>query len=258
MVQNHMMHLLCLVAMEPPVSLDADAVRNEKLKVLQALRPIPPDCASDRVVRGQYTTATVGGQRVPGYHAEDSVGPDSTTETFTALKVLVDNWRWAGVPFYLRTGKRLAQRRTEISVHFKPVPRVLFSAPPMPPLAPNILVIRVQPAEGIFLVFQAKQPGPAMKIRPLKMDFSYEAAFGGSPPDAYQRLLLDAAAGDATLFTRNDEIEAAWRFVTPVIEGFARYCAATLPEYPAGSWGPDEADGLIRADGRRWHLPYEG
>ena len=254
MVQNHMMHLLSLVAMEPPVALTADAIRNEKLKVLQALRPIPPICAINGVVRAQYTTGILDGEEIPGYLQSDNVPPDSRTETFVAFKAYVDNWRWAGVPFYLRTGKCLPKRCTEISVHFNDVPQVLFNLPPAEPLPANVLAIRVQPDEGISLEFQAKVPGPAMNIQPLKMDFDYEKSFGAAPPEAYQRLLLDAVMGDATLFTRSDEVEAAWRFVTPVIEGCCKTCEGQIYQYPAGSWGPQAADELIRADGKEWHL----
>jgi glucose-6-phosphate 1-dehydrogenase len=253
-VQSHMMHLLCLVAMEPPVSLDADAIRDEKVKVLRALRPMSPQCAAGGVVRGQYAAGEVEGRQVPAYRELPDVAGDSTTETYVAFKAFVDNWRWSGVPFFLRTGKRLAARRTEVSIHFKSVPRVLFSAPPMGPLAPNVLAIRVQPDEGISMEFQVKVPGAAMRIQPLKMDFGYAGAFGSAPPEAYQRLLLDAALGDATLFTRNDEVEAAWRFITPILEGCATQSPDCLATYPAGSWGPKEADDLIAAEGNRWHV----
>ena len=254
MVQNHMMHLLSLVAMEPPIALTAEAVRSEKVKVLRALRPIPTACEANGVVRAQYTTGTVDGLRVEGYRQADGVADDSGTETFVAFKAHVDNWRWAGVPFYLRTGKCLPRRCTEISIHFQDVPKVLFNRPPIGPLAPNVLTIRVQPDEGMSLEFQVKAPGPAMNVNPLKMDFNYAGSFGSAPPDAYRRLLLDAAAGDATLFTRGDEVEAAWQFVTPVIEGCSETGCATLAHYPAGTWGPKEADELIELDGRQWHL----
>jgi len=254
-VQNHMMHLLSLVAMEPPVALTADAIRNEKAKVLEALRPIPPECAASDVVRGRYTPGSIDGVEVAAYRDTPNVADDSGTETFIAMKAYVDNWRWAGVPFYLRTGKCLARRCTEISIHFKDVPRVLFNRPPTGPLPPNVLTIRIQPDEGISLEFQAKVPGAAMNIKPLKMDFGYAETFGSAPPDAYERLLLDAAMGDATLFTRSDEVEAAWRFLTPIIEGCSQVCSQNILEYPAGTWGPKEADELIEADGRAWHLP---
>ena len=253
-IQNHMMHLLCLVAMEPPSNLSADAIRNEKVKVLNALRPIGPECAANGVVRAQYTAGSVEGLSVDGYRQTPNVAKDSGTETFVAFKTYVDNWRWANVPFYLRTGKCLPRRSTEITIHFRDVPQVLFNRPPVGPLAANILTIRVQPNEGIALEFQAKVPGPLMNIKPLKMDFTYADAFGSVPPDAYERLLLDAAMGDATLFIRSDEVEAAWRFVSPVIEGCSQVRCQNILEYPAGTWGPKEADELIEADGRKWHL----
>jgi len=257
MLANHMMNLLCLVAMEPPATLAADAIRNEKVKVLQALRAIPPDCAGHGVVRAQYGQGEVAGRPVPGYLQEPGVAGDSRTETFVALKLHVDNWHWAGVPFYLRTGKRLAMRVTEIVIQFKPVPRVLFNTPPAAPLAPNLLVVRIQPDEGVSLQFQVKQPGAATRIHPYTMDFTYAGAFGAVAPDAYERLLLDAAMGDSTLFIRSDEIEAAWRFLTPVLEGCDLERGKPLPQYAPCSWGPTEADRLIASEGHRWHEPRE-
>ena len=253
-VQNHMMHLLCLVAMDPPVSLTSDAIHNEKVKVLDSLRPIPPECTANGVVRAQYTAGSIEGVEVPAYRQTPNVAKNSGTETFVAFKAYVDNWRWASVPFYLRTGKCLPQRCTEISIHFEDVPKVLFNRPPAGPLPQNVLAIRIQPDEGISLEFQVKVPGAAMNIKPLKMDFGYAETFGSAPPDAYERLLLDAAMGDETLFTRSDEVEAAWRFVTPIIEGCSQVCCDDILEYPAGTWGPKEADKLIEADGRVWHL----
>ena len=253
-VQNHMMHLVSLVAMEPPVSLEADAIRDEKVKVLQALRPIPADCAADRVVRAQYAAGTVGGEAAPGYRDEPGVADDSATETFVALKLFIDNWRWAGVPFYLRTGKRMPVRITEIGIHFKPVPQVLFGAPPYGPLRPNVLAIRIQPNDGIVMRFQVKVPGAALRLEPYHMDFGYAEAFREGSPDAYERLLLDAALGDSTRFTRSDEVEAAWEFVQPILDGCEGRGGACLAAYPAGSWGPEAADRLIRDDGRGWML----
>ena len=252
-LQNHMMHLLSLVAMEPPIALTAEAVRNEKVKVFRSLRPIPGDCSFKGVLRGQYTEGVVDGQHMPGYLQSPDVIANSATETYVALKANIDNWRWSKTPFYLRTGKCLPIRCTEISIHFKDVPQVLFNRPPLGPLKPNVLVIRVQPNEGISLEFQAKVPGPEMKIQPLKMDFGYAESFGSAPPDAYERLLLDAAAGDATLFTRSDEVEAAWDYVEPVIPCCTHDCENLL-YYPAGTWGPAEADEFIQADGRQWYL----
>jgi len=253
-VQNHMMHLLALIAMEPPGTLEANAVRDEKVKLLRALRPIRPEHVGESVVRAQYAAGVCNGQTVCGYRAEPGVAPDSQVETYAALRVQIDNWRWSGVPFYLRTGKRLARRVTELSIHFKPVPQVLFNAVPARPMEPNVLALRVQPDEGISLQFQVKVPGPAMEIQPLKMNFAYAASFGTAPPEAYERLLIDAALGDATLFTRSDEVEAAWAFLAPILEGWARQPARELPTYPAGSWGPRQADDLLAADGRAWHV----
>ncbi|MFO7900743.1 MAG: glucose-6-phosphate dehydrogenase [Planctomycetota bacterium] len=264
MVQNHLMHLLCLVAMEPPGSLAPDEIRDAKVKVLTAVRPIPHDCVSNDCVRAQYTRGAVGGEPVPGYREEEGVAADSLTETFVAFKTYIDNWRWSDVPFYIRTGKRMPARVSEISVHFKSVPRVLFNTAnaysqasrrqrPSGPLQPNILAIRIQPNEGISMRFQVKVPGPEMELEPLQMDFSYAEAFGRRPPDAYERLLLDAALGDQTLFTREDEVEAAWAFLEPILHECARREAA-LATYEAGTWGPREADDLIEADGRRWTI----
>ena len=251
-VQNHMMHLVSLVAMEPPHALAPDAVRDAKVQVLRSLRPVPPECVPQGVVRAQYGRGTVDGRQVPGYREEPGVAPGSTTETFAAFKAFVDNWRWSGVPFYLRTGKRLPVQATEIGVHFRPIPAVLFNADPARPLRENVLSIRIQPDEGISMRFQVKVPGLAMRIEPFEMRFGYAGAFGAEPPEAYERLLLDAAFGDATLFTRSDEVEAAWAFVDPILRACAERPAGRLPEYPAGSWGPDAADALLRADGRAW------
>ncbi|MFW6158788.1 MAG: glucose-6-phosphate dehydrogenase [Planctomycetota bacterium] len=264
MVQNHLMHLLCLVAMEPPSSLAPDEIRDAKVKVLTALRPIPRDCVGKDCVRAQYAAGAIRGEPVRGYRDEEDVAADSLTETFVAFKAYIDNWRWSDVPFYIRTGKRMPARVSEISVHFKAVPRVLFNTAnaysetsrrrrPSGPLPPNILAIRIQPNEGISMRFQVKVPGPEMELDPFQMDFSYAEAFGRQPPDAYERLLLDAALGDQTLFTREDEVAAAWAFLEPILDACARREAA-LAMYEAGTWGPKEADGLIEADGRRWTI----
>ena len=253
-MQNHMMQLVCLVAMESPLSLAADAVRDEKVKTLKSLRPIPAVCVPEGVVRAQYADGQVRGRPAPGYLHEAGVATDSTTETFVAMKVFIDNWRWSGVPFYLRTGKRMAARMTEIAVHFKPIPQVLFGAPQRGPVEPNILAIRIQPNEGITLRFQVKVPGPAMQIEPFQMDFGYAEVFERAAPEAYERLILDAALGESTLFARGDEIEAAWTFIQPLLDGIKQCPVRKLPQYPAGSWGPEEADALIQADGRRWTL----
>ena len=254
MVANHIMNLLCLIAMEPPASLGADDVRNEKVKVLRALRPIPPDCAVYGVVRAQYGPGQIDGKPVAGYLQEKGVSPDSRTETYVAMKVNIDNWRWSGVPFYLRTGKCLPRRVTEILIQFRPVPQVLFNAAPLGPQQPNLLVVRIQPDEGISLQFQVKLPGAAMQTHAYTMDFSYAQVFGRQAPEAYERLLLDAAAGDSTLFIRSDEIEAAWSFLSPVLAGCDLLHSLRLPQYPAGTWGPPQADELIANEGARWFI----
>jgi glucose-6-phosphate 1-dehydrogenase len=255
MVQNHLLQLLCLVGMEPPAVLEADAIRDEKVQLLRSLRPIRPEDVPGMSARGQYGAGWVDGEEVPAYRAETGVAPDSRTETYVALRLWVDNWRWAGVPFYLRAGKRLPKRVTEIAVQFKEVPRILFNRDGGAPLAPNVLVVRIQPDEGISLRFSAKAPGAAGQIQPVKMEFSYGAAFGQEPPEAYERLLLDAMLGDSTLFTRRDEVEAAWSVIDPIRAGWQRETSAALPTYDAGTWGPDSADAFIRADGREWRRP---
>ncbi|WP_437594633.1 glucose-6-phosphate dehydrogenase [Sorangium sp. So ce1000] len=243
-VQNHALQLLTLVAMEPPSSWGADAVRDEKVKVLRTLRPIAgPDVLSS-TVRGQYAPGMVRGEKVPGYTEEPDVAKDSTTETYVAMKLHLDSWRWGGVPFYLRAGKRLAKRVAEVVLHFKPLPHGLFKGAPGATEEPNALVMRLQPDEGISLRFAAKIPGSGIAIRGVTMDFRYGAAFGSSTPEAYERLLLDALRGDATLFTRADEVEAQWGFVDPIFEGW-RTQRAPIARYAAGSWGPPEADALV-------------
>ncbi len=256
MIQNHILQLLCLVAMEPPVSFDADPVRDEKTKVLRAIRPIRPDGVDQVAVRGQYGPGFLEGHRVPGYRDEKGVTPDSRTETFAALKLFIDNWRWAGVPFYLRTGKRLPKRASEIAIQFWGTPHPLFRRPdPADRLDPNLLVVRIQPDEGIALTFGAKLPGPEINIRQVTMDFRYGASFGGEPPEAYERLLLDAIHGDATLYARSDWVDVAWQILTPLLEAWGAGPAPKFPNYEAGTWGPAEADAFIERDGRRWHRP---
>ena len=264
MAQNHLLQLLSLMAMEPPASFDADAVRDEKVKLLRAIRPFDEEGVPKSVVRGQYGAGRVGGQAVPSYREESGVAVESQTETFMAMKILIDNWRWAGVPFYVRTGKRLPKRSTEVVVVFRPAPHSAFRNTGASTLEPNELVLRIQPDEGIGLRFGAKVPGPAIRIQEVAMDFSY-GAFGGEQPEAYERLLLDAALGDSTLFTRRDEVEAAWALMTPVLAAWGRIDSAegtaggaagnrkvSLCLYPAGSWGPTEADELLQRDGRTW------
>jgi glucose-6-phosphate 1-dehydrogenase len=252
MVQNHLLQLLALIAMEPPHSLDADVVRDEKLEVLESLRPMRPEDVDANVVRAQYAAGFDLGASVPGYLNEQGVDPRSRTETFVALKLFIDNWRWAGVPFFLRTGKRLPKRASEITVQLKSVPPILFNAAPSGALDPNVLTVRIQPDEGFALGISSKIPGPRVRIYPVKMDFHYGSTFGASSPEAYERLLLDVMAGDATLFMRRDAVEAAWRFVMPILDRWTEQNATTLPVYAAGEWGTADADRLIEATGRKW------
>jgi glucose-6-phosphate 1-dehydrogenase len=251
MVQNHMLQLVGCVASEAPHSLDADVIRDEKLDVLRSLRPIAGPAVDANVVRAQYAAGFALGKPVPGYREEPGVAPDSSTETFVALQLFIDNWRWAGVPFFLRTGKRLPKRASEISVHLKEVPPILFNADPSGRLDANVLSIRIQPDEGFSLGISSKVPGPRVKTFPVKMDFHYGSTFGASSPEAYERLLLDVMAGDPTLFMRRDAVEAAWRWVMPIIERWSE-SRVPLPTYAASEWGPPEADRLIESTGRRW------
>jgi glucose-6-phosphate 1-dehydrogenase len=252
MFQNHLLQLLTLMAMEPPVSISADAVRDEKVKVLRAIRPITPAEMHDYAVRGQYGPGSAAGQSVRGYREEPGVAPESPTATYAALRFMVDNWRWQGVPFYLRSGKRLPHRATEIAIQFQLPPHVFFSARE---LEPNILAIRVQPDEGIALRFEVKVPGIEMKTVSVDMDFTYKEAFGAETHDAYETLLLDAMVGEATLFTRADEVEAAWEVVDPIIQFWEKKVPTHFPNYAAGSWGPEIADEFIQRMGCRWREP---
>jgi glucose-6-phosphate 1-dehydrogenase len=251
MVQNHLLQLLCLIAMEPPVTFDAAPVRDEKNKVLQAIRPIDPARVDTVAVRGHYTSGFVQGRAVQGYRQEKGVGPNSRTETFAALRLLIDNWRWAGVPMFLRTGKRLPKQVSEIAIWFRRTPHLIFRRHPAG-VAPNALVIRIQPDEGIALTVNAKIPGQDLKLGPVTLDFRYGEVFGGQPPEAYERLLLDAIHGDATLYARGDWVEQAWAILDPVLTAWASGAPAA---YPAGSWGPPEADGLIGRDNGAWRNP---
>ena len=253
-VENHLMQLLCLTAMEPPISLSADAVRDEKVKVLRSLRPMERRTVGECVVRGQYGRGFVRADEVPGYREEPDVAKDSTVETFVALKVHVDNWRWGGVPFYVRAGKRMARRVTEIAVQFKSVPHPLFQSPDGG-ITPNVLALRIQPDEGIAVRFTSKEPGQHTILRDVAMDFRYGAAFGSNTPEAYERLLLDAMRGEATLFTRRDEVEEQWAFMDHVFDAWQAAGNVPPPMYSAGSWGPDAADDLLAKDGRRWRKP---
>jgi glucose-6-phosphate 1-dehydrogenase len=250
MVQNHLLQLLCLTAMEPPAGLDADSIRDEKVKVLRSLRPLTGDDVFKHVVRAQYGAGAIDGKRAAAYRDELNVNPGSDTETYVALEVNVDNWRWAGVPFFVRVGKRLPKGGTEIAVHFKSVPPVLFRATGET-IDDNVLVIRIQPDEGISLRMSAKMPGASLRIEPVKMDFHYGTSFGKATPEAYERLLLDAMSGDATLFARRDEVEEAWKFVDAIHAAW-RTRNDDLAFYPAGSWGPSQADELIKRHGASW------
>ncbi|HEV8473530.1 MAG TPA: glucose-6-phosphate dehydrogenase [Methylomirabilota bacterium] len=253
MVQNHMLQLLCLIGMEPPVTFDAGPVRDEKNKVMQAMLPIDPAKVDEFALRGQYTAGYVNGKPVPGYRQEKGVKPDSTTETSAALRLHIDNWRWAGVPFYLRTGKRLAKRVSEIAIRFHRTPHMIFRRSESG-LMPNLLVIRIQPDEGISLTVGAKVPGPDLKLGPVTLDFKYGEVFGAEPPEAYERLLLDAIHGDPTLYARGDWVEQAWALLQPVLDAWGSGLAG-LPTYEAGTWGPPEADAFITRDGGAWRQP---
>lgn len=250
MVQNHLLQLLCLTAMEPPAGLDADAVRDEKVKVLKSLRPIVGDDVKKFVVRAQYGAGAINGKRVAAYRDEQGVSPESVTETYVALQLNIDNWRWAGVPFFVRVGKRLPKGATEIAITFKGAPPVLFNAAGET-IDDNVLVIRIQPDEGVSLRMSSKMPGASLRIEPVKMDFHYGTSFGKATPEAYERLLLDAMSGDPTLFARRDEVEEAWKFVDALHDAWAKD-SEDLAMYSAGTWGPTEADELIKRHGATW------
>jgi glucose-6-phosphate 1-dehydrogenase len=251
MVQNHLLQLLCLISMEAPTDLRADSIRDEKVKVVRSLRRLAGEAVIKNVVRGQYSAGAINGKPVTGYREEQGVNPSSTTETYVAVHLNIDDWRWADVPVYLRVGKRLPKSGTEISVHFKKAPPVLFNKESVT-LDQNVLVVRIQPDEGISLRMQAKIPGTSLRIEPVKMDFHYGTSFGKPSPEAYERLILDAMSGDATLFARRDEVEEAWAYIDPIEEAWQEKKEAGLYFYAAGSWGPDEADELLARDGRAW------
>ena len=252
MVPNHILQLISLMAMEPPNSFGADDVRDEQAKVLHAISQHSPEELLSRAVRGQYGEGTVDGKRVPGYRQEARVAPESRAETFVALKLNVENWRWAGVPFYLRTGKRLPQRVTEIAIEFRRAPHILFRDTPVHRLAPNRLVLHIQPDEGISLRFGAKVPGSTLRLGAVDMDFAYEDYFGSTPSTGYERLLYDCMTGDATLFQRADMVEAGWSVVEPILDLWHAVPPRSFPNYAAGTWGPKEADDLLERDGHRW------
>jgi glucose-6-phosphate 1-dehydrogenase len=250
-VQNHRLQIMSLVAMEPPATFEAEALRDEKVKVMRAIAEMGAGEIRRRVVRGQYGPGWVAGEPVPGYREEPEVDPASETETFVAARLMVDDWRWSGVPFYVRTGKRLPKRATEIAIQFKEVPHRLFRESATDP-DPNLLAIRIQPDEGIMLRFGAKVPGLGIDVRSVTMDFTYGSAFAVDSPDAYETLILDALLGDASLFTRADEVEEAWSIIDPIIWTWAEGHSPEFPNYAAGTWGPEEADDLIQRDDRKW------
>jgi glucose-6-phosphate 1-dehydrogenase len=252
MIQSHMLQLTSLVAVEPPASFDATAVRNEKLKVLQSIRPFNLEMVAQSVVRGQYAPGKFGNKAVAGYRDEPGVNRNSRTETFVAGRLLIDNWRWAGVPFYLRTGKRLAKRSTEIMIQFRRAPHIVFREREV---QPNRLILNIQPDEGVCVSFGAKKPGTEMSIGTVAMNFSYREGFGGTSRSAYATLLNDCLRGDATLFDRGDSVEAAWSLIEPILDVWSAAKTATVPEYPAGTWGPEESDQLLERDGRQWYNP---
>ena len=252
MFQNHILQLLALTAMEAPTSFSADPVRDEKVKILRALRPLRNLDSLKHTLRAQYVAGHDGVERVPGYKDEPGVDPESVTETYLAARLYVDNWRWAGVPFYVRSGKRLPRRITEVAIQFKQVPLSLFGWKNLAGAAPNVLVLNIQPDEGITLRFGAKAPGPINQIESVSMNFNYADTFGGEPPEAYERLLLDCMLGDATLFTRTDEVRCAWAFTTDILQGWREKPVRRLPIYEAGTWGPHQAEQFIEEDGHQW------
>jgi len=252
-VQNHMMQLLSLVAMEPPVSLSAGAIRDEKVKVLQSIRPFTTGDFERTVIRGQYGPGFINGKKVVGYREEKEVDPQSNVETYVAMRFFIDNWRWADVPFYLRGGKRLPKRGTEIAIIFKDAPGVLFKQNGRKN-DPNVLALRIQPDEGIAMKINCKVPGPSSPIQPVKMDFRYGSYFGQSPPEAYERLIWESMVGDSTLFARADEVEQSWKILTPILDYWAKHPSRDFPNYPSGSWGPKKADEMMEKDNRSWRI----
>ncbi len=253
MVANHLLQLLALTAMEPPIAFEADAVREQKVQVFRSIRPMSVEEVAKRTIRGQYGPGKIDGRAAPGYRQEKGVDPGSNTETFAAVEFYVDNWRWAGVPFFIRTGKRLARPMTEIRVHFKRTPQALFARTPDEEVEPNVVTLTIQPNEGISISFGAKRPGSHMGTVPVRAEFSYSASFGAATPVAYETLLLDAMRGDATLFTRGDEVESEWRIITPIENAWAELPPPPFPNYAAGSDGPEAAEAMITGDHRRWN-----
>ena len=255
MVQNHLLQVLALVAMEPPVTLEAEPIRDEKVKLLKSIRPILPKEVDHQIVRGQYFAGMIDGNLRPGYRQEEKVKTDSNVETYVALKLFIDNWRWSGVPFYLRTGKALPLSASEVRVQFRPAPHILFAAQCGTSLDANALTLRLQPDEGIYLRFNGKVPGTSIQVRPVRMHFNYNTEFGAYTPEAYERLLLDVMAGDATLFIRRDEVESAWQIVDSIRKGWADKPLSNREFYSAGTWGPVAADDLLAQSGHTWRNP---
>ncbi len=255
MIQNHLMQVFCLIAMEPPVSFDGNEVRNKKVEVLKATREISPERVNEFAVRGQFSAGWIEGERVRSYREEPDVAPDSLTETYAALKLFVDNWRWQGVPFYMRTGKRMPAKVSEVSIQFRPVPHHTFPRGALTDWRPNRLLLAIQPQEGIFLRFEVKHPGLKMHLSPVLMQFYYREAFDAVPPEAYETLLLDVMRGDTTLFMRADQTEASWKVLESILQSWKKSKPFSFPNYQAGTWGPEEAEVLIAQDGRSWVMP---
>jgi glucose-6-phosphate 1-dehydrogenase len=252
-VQNHVMQLLSLVAMEPPTNLQANSIRDEKVKVIESIRPIPFETMDQYVIRGQYGSGFINGETVKGYREEENVDPKSFVETYVALQLYIDNWRWAGVPFYLRAGKRLPKRATEIAITFKKAPGYLFEGIAAS-IDSNVLVIRIQPDEGISLRINCKIPALNTVIQPVKMDFRYGNYFGSVPPEAYERLICDCMSGDNTLFARDDEVIMSWKLLSPILEHWQETSPTDFPNYAAGTWGPERAEDMLKRQGRHWRL----
>jgi glucose-6-phosphate 1-dehydrogenase len=255
MVQNHLLQIMCLIAMEAPVSMKADEIRSKKVDVLRAIRTTPRERIHQYAVSGQYAPGWIEGEYVQAYRKETNVAEDSFTETFAALRLFVDNWRWQDVPFYLRTGKRMPTRVSEVSIQFRAVPHQTFHSTTLLDWHPNRLIIAIQPEEGIFLRFQSKYPGLTMRLSPVMMQFYYRETFKVAPPEAYETLLLDVMRGDATLFMRDDQVEEAWSVLSPILDVWSEMRPTDFPNYPAGTWGPEEAEVLIAQDGFSWVTP---